>query len=153
MQLFELVFGRRGARQRPLAIIEAPPAHAEWRKVKPRKLGVFQAELAITDGEVRTDQGALKYKAGQHYILTSRHTPTSVVRRDIFERTYRKRILGGYEKRPDVVYRYFTLDHPALVKTAEGPQRAEPGDWIIEGVAGELWPVSAHEAQRKYAPA
>ncbi|MEQ1812792.1 MAG: hypothetical protein ABL889_22890, partial [Terricaulis sp.] len=72
---------------------------------------------------------------------------------DIFERTYRKRIFGGYEKRPDVVYRYFTLPRAAIVQTPEGPQRAEPGDWIMQGVVGELWPVRPDEAASKYAPA
>jgi hypothetical protein len=38
------------------------------------------------------------------------------------------------------------------VKTLEGDQQAKPGDWIMQGVAGELWPVPREEALRKYEP-
>lgn len=155
MSLLEFVFGRRpvGGKTQRIETIAAPPANADWRAVKPRRLGSVQAELAHEDGSVDIDHGALNYEAGNHYIVSTKDGGVSVVRRDIFEQTYRKRLLGGYEKRPDIVYRYFTLDYPAIVETPEGPQRAEAGDWIMQGVVGELWPVSADEAERKYAPA
>jgi hypothetical protein len=155
MSLLEFVFGRRPAnsKRQPLETISTPPANADWRKVKPRRLGSVQAELAREDGSVQASHGPLNCEAGNHYIVTPKDGGVSVVRRDIFEQTYRERILGGYEKRPDVLYRYFTLDYPAMVETPEGPQRAEAGDWIMQGVVGELWPVSAAEAERKYAPA
>ena len=155
MSLLDFVFGRRPAngKRQPLETIAAPPANADWRSVKPRRLGSVQAELAREDGSIEAGHGALSYEAGNHYIVTTRDGSVSVVRRDIFEQTYRKRMLGGYEKRPDVIYRYFTLDYPVMVETAEGPQRAEAGDWIMQGVMGELWPVSANDAERKYAPA
>lgn len=155
MSLLEFVFGRRPSarKKEQLETIAAPPENADWRKVKPRRLGSVQAELAHEDGSINGSHGELHYEAEQHYIVTSKDGATSVVRRDIFEQTYRKRILGGYEKRPDVIYRYFTLDYPAMVQTAEGPQRAEAGDWIMQGVVGELWPIAADEAERKYAPA
>ncbi|GAM99499.1 hypothetical protein U91I_03153 [alpha proteobacterium U9-1i] len=155
MTLFELIFGRRPKAIRPhdLATIETPPENADWRAVRPRRLGRVSAELAREDGAMETEHGTLSYSAGEHYIVTSRDNAKSVVRKDIFEKTYRKRLTGGYEKRPDVIYRYFTLDRPAMIKTPEGPQRAEPGDWIMQGVVGEMWPVSAQEAERKYAPA
>lgn len=155
MSFMELVFGRRRARgeKQPLETIATPPANADWREVKPRRLGSVQAELATEDGHINGGHGELKYEAGNHYIVTSKDGGASVVRRDIFEQTYRKRLLGGYEKRPDVIYRYFTLDYPVMVETPEGPQRAEAGDWIMQGVVGEMWPISADEAERKYAPA
>lgn len=155
MSLLNFVFGRRPSygKKQPLETIVAPPANADWRTVKPRRLGSVQAELAHEDGGIETAHGTLKYEAGNHFIITSKDGDVSVVRRDIFEQTYRKRLLGGYEKRPDVTYRYFTLDYPAMVETAEGLQRAEAGDWIMQGVAGELWPISAQDAERKYQPA
>jgi hypothetical protein len=55
-------------------------------------------------------------------------------------------------KRPDLVLRYFTLNRAIMVATLEGPQRAAAGDWIIEGVAGELWPVPRDKALTKYEP-
>jgi len=155
MSLFEFVFGRRSSngKRRPIETIATPPANADWRNVKPRRLGSVEAELATEDGSIDGGHGELKYEAGNHYLVTSNDGGVSVVRRDIFEQTYRKRLLGGFEKRPDVTYRYFTLDYPAIVETPEGPQRAEAGDWIMQGVVGELWPISADQAERKYAPA
>ena len=44
---------------------------------------------------------------------------------------------GVYEKRPEIVNRYFTLPYDVAVKTAEGLERAKAGDWIIEGVASD----------------
>ena len=63
--------------------------------------------------------------------------------------------LGGglYRKRTDVIFRYFTLKRRVLVQTLEGPQVAKPGDWIMQGVKGELWPVSSEKAREKYEPA
>jgi hypothetical protein len=50
------------------------------------------------------------------------------------------------------VLRYFTLDRPVMVETLEGLQRAAPGDWIMQGVAGELWPTPREKALAKYEP-
>jgi hypothetical protein len=73
-----------------------------------------------------------------------------VVQASIFERTYQRRDDGLYEKRSDVTYRYFTLPVTVNVATSEGRQRADPGDWIVEGVEGELWPVAAGHAGAIY---
>jgi hypothetical protein len=45
------------------------------------------------------------------------------------------------------------LNRRVLVQTLEGPQVAHPGDWIMQGVAGELWPVPHEKARQKYQPA
>lgn len=75
------------------------------------------------------------------------------MRGDIFERTYARVGEGWYTKRSDVVLRYFTLERPVTVETLEGLQRAAAGDWIVEGVAGELWPAPRKKALAKYEPA
>jgi len=49
-----------------------------------------------------------------------------------------------------VLLRYFTLKQRVVVETLEGPQTAEPGDWIMQGVEGELWPVSPEKGAEKY---
>lgn len=76
----------------------------------------------------------------------------SVVKCDIFERTYEPLGGGLYRKRSDIVLRYFTLEEPATIETLEGLQDAEPGDWIMQGVAGEMWPVPRDKALEKYQP-
>ena len=34
----------------------------------------------------------------------------------------------------------YTEDGTALIKTMEGTMEAKPGDWIIKGVKGEIYP-------------
>jgi len=149
MNLFTLVFGERPSYRR--VIVETPPKAARWRSVRARELQPpVRAWRAEADHNVKTDRGSLRARGGEDFIVESKDGDHSVVRGDIFERTYEA--VGGdlYRKRDDVELRYFTLDRPAVVKTLEGEQEAEPGDWIMQGVAGELWPVSRAEAERKY---
>lgn len=42
--------------------------------------------------------------------------------------------------------------HPPvlLVGTLEGPLRAEPGDWIVRGTVGELYPVKPEVFRETY---
>ena len=45
------------------------------------------------------------------------------------------------------------LDHALLaIKTPEGTLVAEPGDWIIRGVKGELYPCKADVFEATYEP-
>ena len=57
---------------------------------------------------------------------------------------------GRFQKRTDLTYRFFQLPYPVIVRTDEGPQRAEPTDWIMEGLHGEIWPISEEAAHRTY---
>lgn len=151
MGVFELLFGEAPpAALRPALTIAAPPADVEWRQIRPRRGPVVHARLATEDGAVRTAGGLLHYRAGQHYILDRGRDGYSVIGRDIFERTYRARPDGAFDKRTHIVYRYFKLSEPARVMTREGAQLASPGDWIVEGVDAELWPVPAAKARRLY---
>ena len=111
----------------------------------------MRARLAKRDGVLKTDWGPMRYRAGKHYIIAHGHD-RFVVRRDIFERTYRRRVDALYARRTDIVYRYVIVDEPVLVPTLEGLERANAGDWILQGVAGELWPISKEKAQALYAP-
>lgn len=36
------------------------------------------------------------------------------------------------------------------IETLEGPMVVSPGDWIIEGVEGEFYPVKAHIFEKTY---
>ncbi|MGE3931344.1 MAG: hypothetical protein AB7G05_14375 [Hyphomonadaceae bacterium] len=83
-------------------------------------------------------------------VVEHRNGDKSVVRPDIFAQTYDALGGGLYRKRDDIVLRYFTLAEPALIETLEGPQPADPGDWIMQGVNGELWPVEREQARHKY---
>ncbi len=148
MNLFTLIFGERHPR---IIVIEAPPRHVHWRRVRPRadQLPV-RAWPAEADHRIHSGRGTLMARGGKDFIVETASGDHSVVRSDIFERTYEALGGGLYRKREDVELRYFTLDRPAIVKTLEGEQEAEAGDWIMQGVAGELWPAPRAEAERKY---
>lgn len=146
-----LLFGRR---PQPAPRINRAPPGVVWRSIRPAGLqDPVRAELARASGAIETRRGKLRYQAGKHYIVHYGAGDVAPVRRAIFERTYRRRDDGMYEKSPDIVLRYFTLSHAVIVETLEGPESAKPGDWIIEGVTGELWPMDARDAAGKYTPA
>ena len=146
MSLISELFGRPRRRW----VIDNPPQNVEWRPIRPKpNQPPVRGRRAEADCTVETRGGALKARAGRDYIIDY-GASRAVVRGDIFERTYEPLGDGRFRKRADVIFHAFTLDRPALVHTLEGPQKAEPGDWIIEGPAGELWPVTHAEAVKKY---
>lgn len=140
-----------GVRPKPPVAIDAAPEDVDWHNVRPRRGEIVQAQLATQDQDIETEHGTLRARKGQDMIVTYGDDDIAVVRRDLFEQTYTP-TNGGFRKRTDIELRYFTLDRPAIVETLEGPQRAEPGDWIMEGTEGELWPVKKQKAKRKYKP-
>jgi len=146
MNLGELIFGRR---PQPNFLSHAPSG-VRWRSIRPKRGAAVEAHLAQDDGFLRSPRGHMRYRAGAHYLVTRQDGEQSVVKRGIFERTYQQRSDGQFEKRTDVTYRYFTLPEAVVVATMEGPQRADAGDWIVEGVDGELWPVKPHRAAEIY---
>jgi hypothetical protein len=153
MKLVDLVLGRRPAPPQPPPpeTIDRPPAGVWWREVRPRQNGGVRAAKATRDGVLATERGDQRYRAGQHYLVKHTNGDEFVVRADVFEATYRPMGDGRFAKRTDIVLRYFTLDRPVTVRTLEGPERAEAGDWIMEGVLGELWPIDATKARGLYA--
>lgn len=48
--------------------------------------------------------------------------------------------INDYEKLP-VPVRASRIDVEAVIKTKEGDMRAKPGDYIVEGIHGEIYPV------------
>lgn len=134
-------------------LIEAPPRGVRLQRVRPKPSSAKRAWLAEADGHVQTARGALRARGGDDYILAHGPGDHSVIRRDIFENTYEPLGGGLFRKRTDIFLHYFTLKRRVLVQTLEGTQVARPGDWIMQGLEGELWPVSAEKARDKYEPA
>lgn len=151
MNLVDLLLGGRPQRRE---VITEPPEHARWRAVraKPNQPPV-RARLAEADCRVATAQGELFARGGEDYIVTYDLDDHAVVRGEIFDRIYESLGGGLYRKRSDVVLRYFTLSYPVVVRTLEGDQYAAAGDWIMQGVIGELWPIARSKAESKYDPA
>jgi len=148
MNLFTFVFG-----DKPRPVITSPPNNARWGEVraKPDQEPV-KARRAEADCMVETSQGQLHARGRADYIIAYAPGDHAVISGDIFEATYEPAGEGLYRKRTDVVFRYFTLPYTCVVETKEGPQRAKPGDWIMQGVQGELWPIPAEKAEAKYDP-
>lgn len=44
----------------------------------------------------------------------------------------------------------YTEEGTMLISTLEGTMEAHPGDWIIRGVAGELYPCKSHIFDKTY---
>ena len=152
MNIGEVIFDAAPGRESVL-VIKAPPRHAYWRLVKPKlDATIVHARRAESDHTVKTEQGTLRARGGRDFIVSYGADEHAVIRGDIFERTYAAVGDGRFRKRDDIVLRYFTLNRPAIVQTLEGEQRAEAGDWIMEGVMGELWPVPQEKALEKYTP-
>lgn len=128
------------------------PSNTPLRIVRPRGRGEkVLALLAKSDGEVVTEDGVrVPYAAGAHYIVDYPSGARQVVRRDIFEKTYRKVRAGVFRKKTGIRYRAAILRAPAVIATLEGDRAANVGDWVMIGVADEMWPVPAAEAARKY---
>ena len=57
-----------------------------------------------------------------------------------------------YRKRP-VVIRARVAESREVIHTLEGDMTARPGDYIIEGVKGELYPVKPDIFEATYEPA
>ncbi len=151
MNVIEFIFGARPKNREP-DLIDETPQHVAWRLARPKPAPPVKAWCAEADVRVETGQGVLSARGGKDYIVDY-GTSRAVIRGDIFTRTYKPRGGGQYEKRTDIVLRYFVLKRPAIVETLEGPQRGEAGDWVMEGVTGELWPVPREKALAKYEPA
>lgn len=147
-----MIFGERPAS--PRVRIKGPPRGAKFRLVRPKPdQPLVRAWRAEADHKVKTARGSLEARGGRDFIIAHTEKDHAVVKGEIFERTYEPAGDDLYRKRTDVVLRYFTLDRPAIVETLEGDQPAEPGDWIMQGVSGELWPVPRAKALEKYDPA
>ncbi|MBI3966598.1 MAG: hypothetical protein HY329_13270 [Chloroflexi bacterium] len=58
---------------------------------------------------------------------------------------------GRFRKRPVVVDAYQT-PVPLEIETLEGVMRAEAGDWIVTGVAGERYPCKDDIFRLTYEP-
>ncbi|MBU5327513.1 PGDYG domain-containing protein [Bacillus paralicheniformis] len=54
-------------------------------------------------------------------------------------------------KKPVVVEAY-QIDKEMYIETLEGTLKASPGDWIIKGVNGEVYPCKPDVFEKTYRP-
>jgi hypothetical protein len=141
----------RRERRGDVETIAKPPSGVVLHELRPRPdAAPVRAWRAERTGHLQTGGGELRYRAGRDFIVEHGPRDFSVVRADIFEKTYERIDVDRYVRRADVTLHYFTLDRAVHVKTLEGIQAAEAGDWTLVGVKGELWPVKAHHGAAKF---
>lgn len=145
MNLVEFIVGAR-----PRWRIDEPPQNVKWRQARPKPTNPVRAWRAEGETHVETEGGVLVARGGADYIVQYEDGARAIVRDDIFQRTYTSIGGGVFEKHTEIVLNYFVLDRDAVVETLEGDQHAKRGDWVVEGVAGELWPVPRAKAREKY---
>jgi hypothetical protein len=136
--------------ERLLPRLHRAPPGVLWRRVRSKPAEPRRAELVRSSGCIETTRGELRYRAGKHYIVHYGPGDRAPMRRSVFERLYKRRADGRYDRRRDVLLRYFTLSYPVLVETQDGAELAHPGDWIMEGASDDLWAVAAQDAREEY---
>lgn len=56
-----------------------------------------------------------------------------------------------YRKRPVIIEAYrYDRPYPTAIETLEGTMRVNPGDWVICGVNGELYPCKDDIFKKTY---
>ena len=56
-----------------------------------------------------------------------------------------------YRKKPIVIEAYrYDLTYPTQIETLEGVMTVSPGDWVIKGVNGELYPCKDDIFKKTY---
>ena len=142
---------------KPRVVIETPhdlPLHTPITVVTPRN-GVrkVRAALADQDGEFTTTAGnRVAYRNGADYIVDDELGARTVVRKDIFEKSYRRIARGLYKTRHNLRLRAAVADRDMDVMTLDGVRTAHRTDWIMIGVADEMWPAPVEVAREKYRP-
>ena len=67
-----------------------------------------------------------------------------IVSADLSDKPFRR-----YRKKPVIIEAYQT-DEEVYIQTLEGVMKASPGDWIIRGVKGELYPCKPDVFEATY---
>lgn len=65
------------------------------------------------------------------------------------EKRARSKTFGRFKQKPLEVTAT-QVDKKTVVKTPEGDEIANPGDWIVTGLKGEQWPISSSTFHKKY---
>lgn len=148
-------FAAQNAEQLPR--IETPddlPLQTPIEVVRPRG-GVrkVRAVLANHDGAIVTTAGdRVPYHKGADYLVDDELGVRTVIRRDIFEKSYRRIGRDLFRTRHNLRLRAAVADRDMNIVTPAGERVAHRTDWIMIGVVDEMWPVPAEVARVKYKP-
>lgn len=104
------------------------------KKAHPVKALCQKEDFSVT---VSWQKEPLKAKAGD-YLLMDEDSCWPVAK-DIFLESYKHLAGDMYIKTGHVLA--LAIDKAFLVQTLEGPAWGKPGDYLAQGVAGEIWPI------------
>src|SRR5262245_34225055 len=111
MSLASLIFGQRPKK------ISKPPENAQWHEASPvPDSETVRAWLATQNETVDPGHAQLHAGKGEDMIVEYDNGDRAVGRRAIFERTYEPAEDDRFRKRQDLLWRYFTLDAPAIIQ-------------------------------------
>lgn len=108
------------------------------------------AREAMDDGEIVTSWATLQYRAGRDMIVGEDQGDARPVRKDIFDLTFEEVAPGEYAKRSDIPVGYFVVNDTRTIETLEGPVEAKPGDYVLIGGIGEMWPIKPAKFAERY---
>lgn len=121
---------RDARRYRPTTVVRATrlARPRSWRSARGSELSAAAGDWLVTDG-------------AEEWTVVP----------DVFARSYRRLPDGRFAK--DAPVAAVRLERATEVSTLEGVARAEPGDWLLSGVDGEVWTVTDAYFRSHYEPA
>lgn len=118
----------------------------EWRSFHRR--GEVDAVQIDQQWTWTTDDGDTMTAEPGDWKVTDDSGAVRSVAADVFARSYREIGAGRYARTGMFRARQATAEE--TIDTLEGTATAHPGDWIVEGVSGEQWPVPRAQFERSY---
>ncbi len=120
-------------------------SHPVWRPYL--RTGTVTAEQQDSPWTWTSPSGATM-RAGRGDWLIQENGANWSVRNDIFRSSYRHVSGHEWQRCGKVLAR--PADPGETIETAEGPALAADGDWVVQGNAGDQWPVPADVFARHY---
>jgi hypothetical protein len=129
----------------PVLPEEGPPGAARFRRV-----GEVRAERLLTDKTWRNSAGDTLAASVGDWLVVDEFGHERTVRNGEFHASHEP-LGGGRWQRTGTVLAW-QVDEATVVRTMEGKAAAAAGDWIVQGSAGERWPVKYDQFIQGYAP-
>ncbi|ORB68783.1 hypothetical protein [Mycolicibacterium tusciae] len=117
-----------------------------WRPY--RRVGVVSAKRRWTPWTWRASSGDTMRAGLGDWEVHDAEGEIWSVRNDVFRSSYRRGTATVWEACGIVLARPARTGE--TIDTLEGPERAKEGDWIIQGDAGEQWPVTTAKFESRY---
>jgi hypothetical protein len=113
-----------------------------------RRSGMVTAEKRTTAWTWTARTGQTMHADAGDWALQDAGGDSWSVRDDIFIESYQHVAENRWRRTGVVSARPARIGE--MVHTEEGPLQAAPGDWVVKGTHGELWPVSADRFAQRY---